>query len=508
MDTVVDLLLRHCEERGQAPRYIDNTTMPVEFDAGGAEIFVVSDFHAAAGMKKDVSYSGTENFFADDSFKRFLDYAHENSVNKRALLIINGDFIDFLRITSVPELPTEFTTWQSELQRIGIQKTIQDLRASISKDERKKYGLKTNDYKSVWKLYVAAQGHASLFDALAKWLHRGHAIVIVKGNHDLEWYWPAVRNYLRLILGETVAQQTAQSLEITLKTTVLAKVTFIDDSVILDREFYVEHGHRYEKMTDVVGKPVLKDKKDELNIPFGSFFNRYLFNRVELYYPFIDNVRPKGNILHLLLREHFFLGLKLLFYYLPFTWRMIPKRYYKFMFKPVVSYLVAIGAPLVFVLFLWGKRFIPLLFPTDQSVQPAGSFSGVIENYVLGTLKDGLLLFLSYAFSRLVVFFQLDEPSSLLTWAKELLRKYPNCRYCTMGHTHNPEQYEENGRWYINTSSWVPVVEATTAELREDRTYAVLHLNRDQQGKLLIHPLQRWNDDAGRLEPLVIVERK
>src|SRR2546427_1927017 len=51
--------------------------------------------------------------------------------------------------------------------------------------------------------------------------------------------------------------------------------------------------------------PVLKGGL-ELNLPFGSFFNRYLLNRIELVFPYLDNVRPRQNLLPMLFEKDFF----------------------------------------------------------------------------------------------------------------------------------------------------------------------------------------------------------
>jgi len=98
--------------------------------------------------------------------------------------------------------------------------------------------------------------------------------------------------------------------------------------------------------------------------------------------------------------------------------------------------------------------------------------------------------------------------SDLVQPAKGILQNNPGHRLVTMGHTHTPEAYDENGRWYVNTGTWIPVVESSSAALREDKTYTLLRLTLDGSGELIVNPLERWNDDACRLEPLVIVERK
>jgi hypothetical protein len=113
-------ILSKCEEKGIAPKYIINKktyeeqsssffrqslplrTEPVKYNSSGEEIFVVSDLHIASGRNYAGVYPGTENFFADDSFLRFINYADNIKKTEKALLVINGDIFDFLRITDFP----------------------------------------------------------------------------------------------------------------------------------------------------------------------------------------------------------------------------------------------------------------------------------------------------------------------------------------------------------------------------------------------------------------------
>ena len=81
-------------------------------------------------------------------------------------------------------------------------------------------------------------------------------------------------------------------LDTVLRTRVLPLVYFVDDSITFDGTFYIEHGHKLDKYTEIVGKPVLPNSV-ELNIPFGSFLNRYLLDRLELVYPFLDKYLPQ-----------------------------------------------------------------------------------------------------------------------------------------------------------------------------------------------------------------------
>ena len=550
-------ILKDCEEKGNAPKYFVNPdtykeqntswfqpslpvrTEPVKYNSEGEEIFVVSDLHIASGRNDVGVYKGTENFFADDSFYRFLEYANSTKKTERAILVINGDIFDFLRVTEAPEkkkkirpakkikyflkgqllrdippakefVDDEYDEWMEELDKIGVKKTMEELEKSVSEKELD-FGLKTDDYKTIYKLIKIKNGHPAFFNALSTWLKNGNKLIILKGNHDLEIYWPNVRNYLRLVIAEGIAGDDQNKIEAILTQTVLPNITFIDDSVVIDKDFYVEHGHRYDKFCMILENAVLKKNPDQLSIPFGSFFNRYLLNRIELFYPFLDNVRPTGNVLPILLRENFPLGVKVLFHHVPLLFRMLFKnfRYVSFMFHKVFWLALAIIVPLGIFLY-FNQSLLGIIKGDITNVEQTG---GIIT-LLFEQGKSFSMLFLSYLLARIVSWFQLAEPSSLDMFAKERFRG-TDYRISTMGHTHNPGEYifdiEDNERRFYNTGTWIPVIEHSTADIREDKTYTFLHLIRDEAGRLIPSDdglLQRWNDDAQRSDLQVLVRRK
>ncbi|HUI31793.1 MAG TPA: hypothetical protein VLX91_16410 [Candidatus Acidoferrales bacterium] len=549
----ISSLLATCEDAGLAPKYVVNPdtyresntsifkqsfplrTPPVEYNAGARDIFVVSDLHIAAGRNSEGVYRGTENFFADDSFGRFLDQAHEAAKGNGAVLIINGDIFDFLRVTEYPgkirklrfsnmikrfvkgdspgsqtmpmKTDVTFADWQSELMKLGVMKSIEELELSISRRE-KKYGLGTEAFKTVYKLRSIRLGHPVFFDELAKWMEAGHKMIIVKGNHDVEIYWPMTRNYIRLMLAEDIARRGKnQNIFKILADIVLPNVTFVDDSILIDNEFYVEHGHRYDKFTTVLGSPVLEKTPNEINIPFGSFFNRYLINRVELYFPFLDKVRPAGNVLPILMRENFPLAMKVLFQHIPLLIRILFTnwRYVWFTYRSVLLVVLMLLAP-----FLVAFNIEPTLFTRlQQDISSIGSLQGIAKMIVDQAENVGLL-FLSYVLSRLVGWFQISEPSTLEKFAR-MRFSGTSYRIMTMGHTHNPGSclIDEKCLFY-NTGTWIPVIENSTASVREDKTFTFLHLIRNNDNRLVPAGgvLQRWDDEAGRVEPQLLIESK
>jgi UDP-2,3-diacylglucosamine pyrophosphatase LpxH len=500
--TEIARLLVECESTGLAPPYLfsPQSDTIAQVVTGGGEIIVISDLHLADGPRSDGRFNGTENFFCDESFRRFLREQQTKTTPARAMLIINGDFIDFLRVVYVPRRETEFVAWRELLRSIGIEKEVSELKSSIVEKELT-YGLRTNDYKSVLRLEIVANGHPAFFDALAEWLGNGNRLVVVKGNHDLEWYWPPVRNYFRFVLAQRLATLTGDTdLKRVLERTVLPNITFIDNAMVLDGDFYIEHGHRYDKYAHVVGDAV-RSPGDELNISFGSFFNRYLLNDLELNYPFLDNVRPSTNILPLLVRERLPLALKLLFRHIPFMFEIIPKGYFRYMFSQLFWFLLLVIIPVVLTVWLVLGMFG---FGPDLDPQASSQPHSVLYKPVLNGLTSLGGMILSYVLARIVSWLNLVEPSQLTEYAREKLAEMHEYRLITFGHTHNPDQFRDGERWFFNTGTWIPIVEISSASIRSDKTYTFLHLKPDSDGKL-VGALRRWDDTAGRTEGVVIM---
>lgn len=523
--TTADVLL-HCEQSGLAPDYVcsndpDQPEVIVPIASDGRDIFVVSDLHLATGRGRDGRYDGCENFFFDASFHRFLKGAHESLGSRKAILIINGDFVDFLRVTYVPggerglskwqkflrrmklrrrskrlrsltgeprhKFEKEFEEWKRVLERIGIQRSVESLINAIS-DREEIYGLETDDYKSVLKLVVVLDGHSEFFEALAEWLGSGHRIIIVKGNHDLEWYWLAVRNYLRMDLSLRLANQSALPLDVVLKGTVLPNLTFIDQSMIVDGDFFIEHGHRYDPLTRVIGADTVNEGR-ELNIPFGSFINRYLLNFIEKKYSFIDNIRPTENILPLMLRHRFVAGLNLLIKHLATIIKTMPRQYILFVFGR--NLIVRVLIMLLVIL-------VPPVFLIWHQV-------GREEHSIVRIIQWAAWLALTYGVIQLLAYAQLKEPDSLAGFAREKFGQNKSYRLITFGHTHNPDQFEERQRWFYNTGTWIPIVETTAADIRTENTFMFLHLAPGSSGRLEPGILQQWDDIGGRPEPMVLI---
>src|SRR4029078_3314153 len=195
--------------------------------------------------------------------------------------------------------------------RLGVPRTVDELKKSIVKPEPS-FGLRTDDYKSAWKMMLMAEGHPGFFKALAGWLAKGGSLVVVKGNHDAEAYWPLVHEVVRDALRGAGGQPAHAGARVCARAPargggaagadVAARVAFVDESFTL-ANLYVEHGHQYESMTSIMGGPLLPWDPTQLNLPLGSFVARYFINGLERLDPFVDNVKPTQQAVLAILRR-------------------------------------------------------------------------------------------------------------------------------------------------------------------------------------------------------------
>ena len=276
---------------------------------------VLSDLHLSEGVDPGSGkLSRNEDFFHDDAFASLVSYhlalGHRpdtaDHYRRPWKLIINGDIFDFLQVTS---LPAE----GDELEAVKGKRTYGEL----TPNERR-YGLGTTAPESVWKLNRIAAGHALFFRALGWFLaaHPDNELILIKGNHDVELFWPAVQRRLRELAAEAYAAWRREAAggqrpdhplwyedafpESLDPDDLRARLRFPPWFYHEPDLLYVEHGNQYDPANAFVDflKPILPQdaghspKEQRVALPSGSLFVRYLFNQVEDVHPFADNMKP------------------------------------------------------------------------------------------------------------------------------------------------------------------------------------------------------------------------
>lgn len=296
---------RRPHRRGEARGLTGNAHAPPPLRKGAKatslpdlNLLIVSDLHLSEGRDPSTGkFSEKEDFFFDEEFARFLAY-HEDArrwPGARWHLVVNGDFLDLLQVTTVRDAPPDLNPPPGE----------------------RGYGLACGERETVYKLARIAEGHRPFFEALAGFVAAGHVLTIIKGNHDVEFHYRGVRaafvETLRAAFGRRLGRDPAWGANRSGDRIGDRTVLFSDWYYFEKGVLWVEHGSQYEGFNSFKywlcpllpakpGRPA--ERNDEIDLPAGSLFVRYLFNRVETVEPFADNIKPAGKFASWLLRKH------------------------------------------------------------------------------------------------------------------------------------------------------------------------------------------------------------
>lgn len=485
-------------------------------------LLIVSDLHLSEGLDpKSGKFSRLEDFLFDDAFARFLRYHEAVREQPRFggrpwLLIINGDFFDLLQVVSLPQEGRLLQT----VKGVG---RLKELRLN-----ERDYGLGTTAEESEWKLKRVAWGHQRFFAALGRFVARGNHVAVIKGNHDVELHWPQVQERLvtemerahtreRLMLadGPPLTSEEFRS-----------RVHFYPWFYCEPGRVYVEHGGQYEAANHFRDyfHPVMPDNPQQIDLPWGSLFVRYLFNKVEDVHPFADNVKPATRYLSWAFRKDPIGTMDML---LTRGWVFL-RAFWNVTRKTVSSALQSAraqapsGHPVP----------VPLPAPVTQKIaalarrQIDASWQEWIRSAMQGLLSLLMLLIivtfvalagltlnsglswmtavylgaaaLAYFLRRALKrsFAYLFESPYLLHAARgleQVLELTHPVRYIVMGHDHQASLERLESAWYVNTGSWVPVYEQEGPVAgREALTFFRLAWGYEGTPELL-----RWDDAAG-----------
>jgi UDP-2,3-diacylglucosamine pyrophosphatase LpxH len=139
-------------------------------------------------------------------------------------LVIAGDLVDFVGMSVSSSMPLE----------------------TEPNDEERVHGLGSSVDHTVRKLELVAEHHAEVFASLASFVAEGNELVIVRGNHDVDFHWEPVKEAFRRALS---AHRVGTG----------ERVEFSDWFYYEAGTVYVEHGHQYDAYCsyDHVLHPVL-----------------------------------------------------------------------------------------------------------------------------------------------------------------------------------------------------------------------------------------------------------
>ncbi|HEV8639285.1 MAG TPA: metallophosphoesterase [Chloroflexota bacterium] len=470
----------------------------------GRDIVVVSDLHLSAGYdERSGTYSRNEDFFYDGAFARFLAHleGRARSEGRRWRLVILGDLFDFLQVELDPP-------------------------------PRADQELDTSEATTLRKLDRIASGHAEFFAALGRFAAGGFPVDVVVGNHDIELIRPATqRRLVELVVALSGRPEAAES------------IAFYPWIYFVPGVLYAEHGHQYDDVNSFPTQlePSLGGDPDRIDLPLGSYFVGYLFNRIEAIDPFADNVKPATSYLLWALETHpvrvvWTLGahLRLLVAVLmrsrdvaPPEWRARRARYHQ---GTLARYARSVGLRHETVVAIDRLAAIPamtskrrqlralLLRPIVRFLPPLAALLAVYT--AVGRLGQGPRSFALFAAG--VAGLLLRERRALRPATEEagylhraalrihalLAGEGKAVLAYVFGHSHTAEQFPltkaDRPPHYLNSGTWTPRVPAAFALLGGREQFAFVQVTRPPDRPPLVR-LMVWNDVATRPEPLPLL---
>lgn len=489
---------------------------------------VVSDLHLGPGKQTLTPHSYMhEDFFSDKVFADFLHKLDDerpcNSSSKKWRLIINGDFFEFMQILCLPTPLYDEEQWNLGG---GVTDTV-----PMTQDENEKRdGLVTSELKSAWKLGKVGEGHPEFFKALAEFVWKGNDLVLVKGNHDVEFYWPKVRKKFVELLNDAlvqkkdtqrdpqkvIAQKDTQD-EIlkkweesyffeneksiwTDKGTLKGTLQFCEE-FYQDGPLYAEHGNQHDPANKFreFKYPVhplfpaasdAKNNKGEalIEFPFGSIFVRYFFNEVEKYFSYADNIKPTTEALREISRRHPWQVIKILASRIrplvraltfPPAWIELRK-----VIKPIYITYVLI-AIFVFIFAIFFPVWDAVLSADISFEEPNAIKKTLFAAY--GTVKKDwgwFFTLISFAFPFFADFISRHDDKFLRKAAVQKIKVYPCAHFFVYGHTHDPDIWlmqdkDKKKIFYYNTGTWTQVFSWEERLRRPPEQFVFLKILRD-----------------------------
>lgn len=180
-------------------------------------LLVLSDVHLGSDLvqhcRPGAPARSAASLRRDRDLAALLDWYRERPEQGRPWrLVIAGDLVDFVGM-SVSAEAGEISTEPNQ-------------------DERS-HGLGGAVDHTLAKLRLVAEHHREVFAALARFVAAGNTLVVVRGNHDVDFHWEPVQAAFRDVLARHGAGES-DAVE-------FAEWFYYEEGVV-----FIEHGHQYD----------------------------------------------------------------------------------------------------------------------------------------------------------------------------------------------------------------------------------------------------------------------
>lgn len=487
------------------------------------DIIVLSDLHLGLGKNPETGrYARLEAFFYDDDFADFCAHLvrEADPSGRRFKLVLNGDTFDLLRLESEADPAGQSRycpAWTPAEAAVMVRKIL--------------------------------HGHPRFVRGLGAVLSAGHEIVFLAGNHDAELQWEPVQEEVRRALLAEVAKGAwaASARDV---------VAWASQNLQFEGWFHhepgriwIEHGcqydpenaFRYQLRRRHVDLPD-EVHRAEIDLPLGSFFQRYLYNSFGNITFIVPNARSNTRYFRWLVLNRPRMLARTFFVHLPFFLQVLRR-----LAKSAPDETPLRERHLAELADLSARSGLgDTLTKIDELKQASGQASIVARQligrivkatgYVLlgafmaaalwmlgfnaiGSMSAGIgfkaILFLSLNFLFLVLTvgaltYLLLRPASTeadphARAAAVRIARATAVPIVTFGHTHDEVIARIPGdggepSWYFNTGTWIAVFTADSLLPRERVQYTFLRVT-GHRGELL-----HWSPARGTATPVILLQ--
>ena len=227
-------------------------------------LLILSDLHVGRDCKEITGFSDVRpDPKFDQAFIDLLDhYTKDEESSFR--LVLGGDFVDFMEVVVVPG--------STGAMRLSFEVT----------DEEKEFGLGSEPERAIVKLERTLRYHPRFFDRLAAYVKNGGELVLVRGNHDVEMFWPKVQREFRRRLAELAFANDKLDVDETIdrRSDFQGRIEILPWFYYEKDRIYFEHGHQYDPYCsfDHWLHPVSPSNPRRIDTPISLFAMRYFVN--------------------------------------------------------------------------------------------------------------------------------------------------------------------------------------------------------------------------------------
>lgn len=179
-------------------------------------------------------------------------YRRESDPERPWCLVIAGDLVDFVGMSIAPV----------------------EVQASALSEEEHEHGLGSSSDHAAQKMRAVAVRHSRVFAALANFVAEGHRLVLVRGNHDVEFHWESAQ---RAFIDALVSRVDV-SMDDAVHDAFVARIEFAPWFYYVEGLLYVEHGHQYDATCSYENQlaPVSPEDPERIHWSFSDILMRWV----------------------------------------------------------------------------------------------------------------------------------------------------------------------------------------------------------------------------------------